>query len=675
MYAGVSALPENLEFSEDDTDEKKQLLVDSMSEKVQEIMDRTVALQSKNDWECGCVDVNIAASMRGIEFDELQDGVYGRLAEKYSEEVADTGLVVDSFGVLGRHPQEVWGFSPIITRDNILRRQPIIYRGDSLILDPFDPSQEWVEHPIVDFTGLGVHEYTAVEEPTDLVISEYLEGRAAQPPPVANLVKHKIVLDSEVTFDLDKYEVRAEASESLSRVADVINRSQIFSEIEIVGHTCDLASDEYNQVLSERRAQSVKNFLAGAGLNVENVRTMGRGEGEPFVPNDSEENRSKNRRVEITFFTVGDMEINKTVSQADGTTRKVEFEYIRPEDVAAANAAMRAWEEAEASRQDMDDEHRNRAIELYNGTEEVVDLGQGQYFLEIYSPEKDEEVIVAPPLPRLVKNTITLDSEVTFDLDKYDIKVEADESLKAVAKVINNAKIFSEIQIVGHTCDLASDDYNQILSENRARSVKDFLEAAGLDVDHIRTEGRGEAEPRFPNDNEANRSKNRRVEITFLTQEGLEIEKTVTDGDSRKVEISWVRPEGDLGTEGADESLTTWKQRLVPVVFNEEGYIEGTNDPRRVIGLNGAIEPGETFVIAYNESDEAITDVANLVTGQLDFRPNDTILLRKVAGDLAMSCRASSFAYVNNFPAEPPIRPITITPPPPPNNDDFASPH
>jgi hypothetical protein len=114
---------------------------------------------------------------------------------------------------------------------------------------------------------------------------------------------------------------------------------------------------------------------------------------------------------------------------------------------------------------------------------------------------------------------------------------------------------------------------------------------------------------------------------------------------------------------------------LVPVVFNEEGYIEGTNDPRRVIGLNGAIEPGETFVIAYNESDEAITDVANLVTGQLDFRPNDTILLRKVAGDLAMSCRASSFAYVNNFPAEPPIRPITINPPPPPNNDDFASPH
>ena len=102
--------------------------------------------------------------------------------------------------------------------------------------------------------------------------------------------------------------------------------ADIFSEILIVGHTCDIASDEYNELLSERRAQSVRDFLEGAGLEVDAIRTEGHGEREPRLPNISEQNRSQNRRVEITFVTLGNREIQRTVSEADGK-RKVEFSW------------------------------------------------------------------------------------------------------------------------------------------------------------------------------------------------------------------------------------------------------------------------------------------------------------------------------------------------------------
>ena len=63
MYAGISGLPENREFDPDMSDEEKKVIIDRMTERVQVITDRTAALQSMNSWECGCTNVNIAASM------------------------------------------------------------------------------------------------------------------------------------------------------------------------------------------------------------------------------------------------------------------------------------------------------------------------------------------------------------------------------------------------------------------------------------------------------------------------------------------------------------------------------------------------------------------------------------------------------------------------------------
>ena len=72
--------------------------------------------------------------------------------------------------------------------------------------------------------------------------------------------------------------------------------------IRIVGHTDDIGSDRSNQLLSEGRANSIREAMIERGIDGERIETKGRGERDPIVPNDSEENRQKNRRVEIELL-------------------------------------------------------------------------------------------------------------------------------------------------------------------------------------------------------------------------------------------------------------------------------------------------------------------------------------------------------------------------------------
>ncbi|WKV12849.1 OmpA family protein [Marivirga harenae] len=68
-------------------------------------------------------------------------------------------------------------------------------------------------------------------------------------------------------------------------------------EVVIIGHTDSTGPEEYNQVLSEKRAQSVVNYLTDNGVKKDRLEYVGKGETEPAYPNDTKENRSKNRRV------------------------------------------------------------------------------------------------------------------------------------------------------------------------------------------------------------------------------------------------------------------------------------------------------------------------------------------------------------------------------------------
>ena len=123
-------------------------------------------------------------------------------------------------------------------------------------------------------------------------------------PPVPSVEANSllITLDSGILFDVDKYDVRPEAKRALASLATVLKEADV-KAFEVDGHTDSDAGDKHNQILSENRANAVKNFLAAQGLTAE-ISINGYGESRPIASNDTAEGKQKNRRVEIIIPTI-----------------------------------------------------------------------------------------------------------------------------------------------------------------------------------------------------------------------------------------------------------------------------------------------------------------------------------------------------------------------------------
>jgi outer membrane protein OmpA-like peptidoglycan-associated protein len=116
----------------------------------------------------------------------------------------------------------------------------------------------------------------------------------------------KINLSGDILFDFDKASLRPAAEPTLTEVAARIQKYPR-AKVLIEGHTDSKGNQPYNLKLSERRAASVKTWLAAKGIAEANVTTRGWGAAKPVAPNskqdgaDDPDGRQKNRRVEITI--------------------------------------------------------------------------------------------------------------------------------------------------------------------------------------------------------------------------------------------------------------------------------------------------------------------------------------------------------------------------------------
>lgn len=127
---------------------------------------------------------------------------------------------------------------------------------------------------------------------------------------------------------------------------------------------------------------------------------------------------------------------------------------------------------------------------------------------------EDERAANQLEIERLRDDTLklTVDSEVSFDFDRSEIKPAFKPSLDKLAAVLGKYDR-TIVHVVGHTDSVGRDDYNQQLSERRASSVANYLASRGVPQGRLRSEGRGEREPRDSNATEAGRQLNRRVEL------------------------------------------------------------------------------------------------------------------------------------------------------------------
>lgn len=125
---------------------------------------------------------------------------------------------------------------------------------------------------------------------------------------------------------------------------------------------------------------------------------------------------------------------------------------------------------------------KGKATVTYNGKTVEVDA-------KPIEQAKFSKLKMVPAVPAIEANSllITLDSGVLFDVDKYNLRPEAQEVLKNLAVVLKEAGIKS-FEIDGHTDSDASDEHNKTLSDNRAKSVKEFLASQGVTA-NITTNG------------------------------------------------------------------------------------------------------------------------------------------------------------------------------------------
>ncbi|AXE21722.1 flagellar motor protein MotB [Runella rosea] len=102
---------------------------------------------------------------------------------------------------------------------------------------------------------------------------------------------------SNIYFETGKADLQDKSRTELNKLIEEL-KLQSTLRIEIAGHTDDVGDPKQNQILSQKRAQSVADYLITAGISRERIRAIGFGEAKPMAPNTSEENRQLNRRIE-----------------------------------------------------------------------------------------------------------------------------------------------------------------------------------------------------------------------------------------------------------------------------------------------------------------------------------------------------------------------------------------
>ncbi len=126
------------------------------------------------------------------------------------------------------------------------------------------------------------------------------QGEAPAPKPV--IQAKKITIDQMVHFDFDKYNIKKDSYGILSDVASILKSNPQIKKIRIEGHTDAIGTDAYNMKLSQRRANSVREYLIKQGVSADRLEAVGYGKSRPIAPNNTAAGRAKNRRVEFNVI-------------------------------------------------------------------------------------------------------------------------------------------------------------------------------------------------------------------------------------------------------------------------------------------------------------------------------------------------------------------------------------
>lgn len=110
-------------------------------------------------------------------------------------------------------------------------------------------------------------------------------------------------ISQEIFFELNSAVIRSDMQAVLDKIVGQLN-AELSDFIVLKGHACDLGTDEYNLTLSQRRAETVRDYLIAQGVREDRIKTKVFGEKDPKYPNTTKEGRQRNRRVDFWYESI-----------------------------------------------------------------------------------------------------------------------------------------------------------------------------------------------------------------------------------------------------------------------------------------------------------------------------------------------------------------------------------
>jgi len=135
-------------------------------------------------------------------------------------------------------------------------------------------------------------------------------------PQQVRVEEREVVILEKIHFALDSAEILPESFPLMREIAEALRGHPDIRLVEIQGHTDDQGTIAYNESLSQRRAQSVKDWLVEHDVEESRLEARGYGESDPIAPNDTAEGRARNRRVQ---FIIQERDAPEPVEEGEGT--------------------------------------------------------------------------------------------------------------------------------------------------------------------------------------------------------------------------------------------------------------------------------------------------------------------------------------------------------------------
>jgi outer membrane protein OmpA-like peptidoglycan-associated protein len=327
----------------------------------------------------------------------------------------------------------------------------------------------------------------------------------------SDLPTTKPVKSTEIYFDFGKHDLRPAADSLLAQLVGFAKGKENFT-IRITAHTDSIGSLANNMALSERRANAVKGFLVKNGVADSLISFAYFGEKTPATYNATEEGRQRNRRATVEVL----MPVPMALITGQVTDEKTGLPLV-------AEVVFRSKEVSDTIQTGVDGLFR-KMVPI--GTVLGIDAYANCYFLKTEMVKADKKAKSVPMPLRPAKAGSVADIDNLYFVGNQPVLLEA--SKPELPKILRfmQQNLNMKIEVAGHvnrpnTPPVSTTSWDFKLSEDRAKTVYNYLLENGIAAERISWKGYGNHEMVFPRAiEEAQQAKNRRVELRVL--EGCE---------------------------------------------------------------------------------------------------------------------------------------------------------